>query len=137
MRLTTKIVLVLISVVAVVGLVCLRLLTYEPPSLKEQDDLYDAGIVDEFDDLSTTKTSKFETKGTITGIEIYLDGQLTGNGVIKIGESDSVIYRDYPVTTGVDIELRSDWYSEACFVTFVPTQPTSGKIRIICNFIGD
>jgi hypothetical protein len=103
-----------------------------------KNDLYNAGIIDEINDLSNAKTSKFETKGTISGLELYLDGHIDGNGIMKIGENDSTVYKKYDLNPGViSIEFKSDWYSEFCFVTFEPVKPAKGKIRIICNFVGD
>lgn len=133
MRPTIKILLTL--TLLIVGFLCLRLLTYHPLS---QEDLIDAGFIYDLDDLSTTTISKFETKGTISGIQIYVDGQIQGTGKLKIGYNDSTSYREYELSSGtVDIEHSSDWYSELCYVTFIPTQTISGKIRINCDFIGD
>ncbi|WP_422356619.1 hypothetical protein [Roseivirga pacifica] len=133
MRRTT---IIFVAIAVTIGVwVGLRLLTYQP--ISASNDLYDAGFIDNLDDLSTTVTSRFETKETITGIEIYVDGQLSGAGIVRIGTSDSVAYRDYQVASGVvDIDHKSDWYSQVCFVTFIPTRPTKGKIEINCNFIG-
>ncbi|MFM7858468.1 MAG: hypothetical protein ACKO96_42740 [Flammeovirgaceae bacterium] len=36
--------------------------------------------VDTFDDLTEKKTTVFETKGTISGIEILVDGKIQGTG---------------------------------------------------------
>jgi len=133
MRTATKIILTLIVLVG--GLLCLRLLIYRPLS---QDDLSDAGFLDELNDLSKTTSSKYETKGTISGLEVYIVGQISGKGVVKVSYNDSTSYREYEISSGtVDIKHKSDWYSEICYVTFVPTQPTNGKIAINCNFIGD
>ncbi len=122
-------------IVLVGGLLCLRLLTYRPQS---EDDLIDSGILDEFNDLTKMTTTKFETKGAISGIEVLINGKISGKGVVKISYNDSTSYRVYEISTGtVDIKHKSDWYSEICYVTFVPTQPTDGKIGINCNFIGD
>lgn len=98
----------------------------------------DARFLDEFDNLSTTRISKFQTQGNITGIEVHVDGQIKGKGIIKIGYNDSTSYRDYEVASGtVDIKHTGDWYSNLCYVTFVPTQSTSGQIKVNCSFIGD
>jgi hypothetical protein len=133
MKPTTKIFSALVLIVA--GLICLRLLTYQPLS---PNDLMDAGFLDQFDDLSTTRISRFQTQGTITGIEVHVDGQINGKGIIKIGYNDSTSYRDYEIDSGtVNIKHTGDWYSNLCYLTFVPTESTSGKIKVNCNFIGD
>jgi hypothetical protein len=88
--------------------------------------------------LASQKIAKFETKGSISGIQIFIEGKINGQGILSIGYNDSTSYKDYLLKSGkVEIEHESDWYSEACYVKFVPKTKSSGGLEISCNFIGD
>jgi hypothetical protein len=119
-------------------LICLygiRLLTFQPlaPCV-----LIDGGITDEFKDLSVENSTKFETKGSITGIDICLNGNINGNGILTIGSSDTTVYRQFTLASGkIDIHHSSDWYSEICMVKYTPQGKTTGDLTISCNFTGD
>ena len=94
--------------------------------------------VDTFDDLTKKKTTVFETKGTISGIEISVDGKIQGTGTLTIAYNDTTIYKEYKLDSGtVDINHKSDWYADKCEVTFIPTTPSKGKLEISCDFVGD
>jgi len=94
--------------------------------------------VDTFDDLTKKKTTVFETKGTISGIEISVDGTIQGTGTLTIAYNDTTIYKEYKLDSGtVDINHKSDWYADKCEVNFIPTTPTKGKLEISCDFVGD
>ncbi|QHT69549.1 hypothetical protein GXP67_24325 [Rhodocytophaga rosea] len=45
-----------------------------------KDILVNAGFLDEFKDLSVEKSTIFETKGSITGIDLYFDVKLKVRG---------------------------------------------------------
>jgi hypothetical protein len=94
--------------------------------------------VDTFDNLTKRKTTVFETKGTISGIEISVDGKIQGTGTLTIAYNDTTIYKEYKLDSGtVDINHKSDWYADKCEVTFIPTNSIKGKLEISCDFIGD
>ena len=94
--------------------------------------------LDNMNDLASEKSIKFETKGSITGIEIWADGEIHGTGILTIGYNDSTAYRAIKLDSGrVDIKHKSDWYSDICYISFTPTSKTKGQIEISCNFIGD
>lgn len=124
-----------IITIGVIAFIAFRIVTYESPL---EDCLVNVGFIDEFDDLTAQKVSKFETTGTITGIEIAVEGQIKGKGLLTISYSDSTSYRKYRLDSGtVEIDHVSDWYSNICYVTFIPTTTAEGKLQIICDFIGD
>lgn len=125
-------------IITLVAFVSYALYDYSISRWQGRNDLINSGIIEEIDDLSNARTSKFETKGTISGIELHLEGRIDGSGIIKIGENDSTVYKKYELNTRViGIEFKSDWYSEFCVVSFEPITRSNGKIRILCNFIGD
>ena len=102
------------------------------------NDYVNTVYVDTLDDLTKKKTTIFETKGNISGIEVLIDGKIQGTGTLTIAYNDTTTYKEYKLDSGtVDIKHKSDWYADKCVVTFTPTTPTRGKLEISCDFIGD
>jgi hypothetical protein len=106
----------------------IRFLTYEPePQCKPNF----VGIIDEFDDLSVKNISRFESDSAVTGIEIAILGHINGEGLMSIGKNDSSSIYNYKLDSGeVDFEYTNDWQSKTCYVSFTPTERSTGKIGI-------
>lgn len=92
--------------------------------------------LDSLNDLSIKQMTEFRTDGIMTGIQIFINGKIDGTGTLTIGNTDSTTYKVYELTTGIiDLEHSGDWYSNVCYVTFKPTDPTTGGLEISCHFI--
>lgn len=123
----------LIGIIALYGLKVFRGWRVVP-----LNDYVNTIYVDTLEDLTKQNTIVFETKGTISGIEVFVNGEIQGSGTLSIGYNDTTIYKEYRLDSGlVDINHKSDWYAEKCRVTFIPKILTKGKLEISCDFIGD
>lgn len=91
------------------------------------------------DNLKTKKVINFKTSGTISGIEISVDGEIRGSGMLAVMYNDSTTYKEYKLDSGqINIIHKSDWYADNCVVTFTPQSlRATGKLKITCDFIGD
>jgi len=90
-------------------------------------------------DLPSNKVLVLETReNNIWKLDLTISGEIRGSGNLSIGDSDSTSYRTYELDSGhVDIEYEGDWYSQFCYITFIPKTPASGKLMINGDFIGD
>lgn len=61
-----------------------------------------------------------------------------GSGELSIGDTDSTFYKTYDLNEGkIEIKYRGDWYSEFCYVTYMPTSETKGQLKVDGDFVGD
>jgi outer membrane protein assembly factor BamB len=106
----------------------IRLLTYEP---EPQCELNFVGIIDEFDDLSVKNIARFKSDSAVTGIEINIFGHIDGEGLILIGKNDSSSIYNYKLDSGeIDFEYTNDWQSKICYVSFTPSEHSTGEMDI-------
>jgi hypothetical protein len=71
-------------------------------------------------------------------INVAIQAEIDGAGVLTIGENDSTAFKTFDVKSGKNnIDYSGDWYSTFCYVSFKPTQATAGKLKIEAEFIGD
>jgi hypothetical protein len=125
----------LILLLTIIVFYAIRFFTYEP---ELQCKLIFAGYIHEFNNLSVKNITKFESDSLTTGIDINIYGHINGEGLISIGYNDSTSIYDRELESGkVEFAYSSDWRSKVCYVSFTPTDNTTGNLEINCFFGSD
>ncbi len=63
-------------------------------------------------------------------IDLIMQGEIDGSGLLSFGWADTFYYRSDTIIDDFKIEYNSDWYSDTCFVKFVPIEMTKGNLTI-------
>ena len=67
------------------------------------------------------------------GIRLLVEGKLNGRGIIGYGWTDSTMYMHDTVENEFDINFRTDWYSDVCFIMYQPLTATDGIMDVDCE----
>jgi hypothetical protein len=63
-------------------------------------------------------------------MDLTMNGEIDGVGILSFGWSDTVFYRTDTIIDNFRIDYNADWYSDTCFVRFIPIEMTNGNLTI-------
>lgn len=63
-------------------------------------------------------------------IHLIMDGVIDGSGILSFGWSDTTFYKTDTIIDNFKIDYNADWYSDTCFVRFIPIEMTKGNLTI-------
>ena len=61
-------------------------------------------------------------------------GELDGNAVVKITNSEKVIYTHKIEKGTIQKDLGSDWYTTECHIEYIPENVTKGSLKFEYKF---
>lgn len=63
-------------------------------------------------------------------IDLIMNGEIDGVAILSFGWSDTAFYRTDTIVDNFKIEYNADWYSDTCFVKFIPVEMTKGNLTV-------
>jgi hypothetical protein len=67
------------------------------------------------------------------GINLKMNGNLNGKGIVSYGWSDSAMYMLDTIEDDFDLKYRTDWYNDLCFIKYQSITATIGILNIDCE----
>ncbi len=73
--------------------------------------------------------------GTAFSIELYVEGELSGEAVIRLEPPSGEVRVRQRLRAGqIDARYEGDWYAEACTLVYEPEPGTEGTLRVYFQF---
>ncbi|MBL4861811.1 MAG: hypothetical protein JKY09_02185 [Crocinitomicaceae bacterium] len=78
---------------------------------------------------------KYKNQKSIYGIELEISGKTSSNFDLMISNGEQNVHAATIKGGEIDFVYKNDWYSDSCFLYFLPRGDKPGKLTIYCRFL--